>query len=152
MNAWEEYQTAARRLDEIRRQAVAASAERGETLLAAREELVGVLRRLTLQHARFAEMSGRYRVRLPALSPTNTEINTVGLSGDPAEVLTALHAARSALDSADAELAEVGGRRRRRRQGHRASTQRSRNMYGAAITVALALLACAGFGAFTLFE
>ena len=146
MSPWEEYRAAATRLDEVRRRAAAAAAARGDALQAAREELVTVRRRLTIQQVRFAEASGRFRVRLPGLTPTNTEINAALEPGsDPVAVLAALRRARSTLDDADAALAALSQPRPGLRLAVWPRTLRGRIVYGVMALIALGLVALGGY-------
>lgn len=110
MTGWEDYLAAARRLDGVRRSAATVRAEQDEAMRAAREDLTGVRQRVTLQQARFAEIAGRHRVRLPSLSPADSDVNAALVPGSgPTAVLAALHHARSTLDTADAELTLLDG-------------------------------------------
>jgi outer membrane protein TolC len=148
-SVWQEYLAAAQELDAVRRGAAVAAAEQRETLRAAREELVTVRRRLTVQQARFAEVTGRHAVRLPTLTPRATEVNAaLAPGGGPAEVLAALRAAQSTIDDADADLdAAIGSRARTRtRPAHGASFVRNLAGYVSFTLVVLVLLACAGAG------
>lgn len=108
MSAWDEYVSAAQRLDAVRRSAAVAMAEQANVVRTAREELTGVRGRLTLQRARFADVASRLSLRLPALAPTPSEVDAaISAEAGPSGVLAVLHQARSTLDSADAELSAV---------------------------------------------
>lgn len=146
MTPWEEYRAAVTHLAEVRRRAAADAAARGDALQAAREELVVVRRRLTIQQVRFAEACGRYRVRLPGLTPSNAEINAALEPGsDPAAVLGALRRARSTLDDMDAALADLRRPRRAARLATLIRALRSRIIYGAMALVVLGLLTLGGY-------
>lgn len=148
-DAWQEYLSAAQELDLVRRNAAAATAEQQETLRAAREELVTVRRRLTVQQARFAEFTGRHGVRLPTLIPTGTEVNAaLEPDGGPAGALAALRRAQSTMEDTDAELTALI--ESRRKPAHRASFRRNPAGYLSFALVVLALVAGVGFGVFML--
>lgn len=147
--AWQEYLAAAQELDGVRRAAAVAAAERRETLRAARDELVAVRRRLTVQQARFAEVTGRHAVRLPTLTPRATEVNAALAPGSgPGEVLAGLRAAQATIDDADADLEAVIGSkgRSRTRPAHGASFLRNLAGYVSFTLVILVLLGCAVVG------
>lgn len=146
-DAWQEYLSAVQDLDAVRRRAAVASAERQEALRAAREELVAVRRRLTVQQARFAEVTGRHAVRLPTLAPSGAEVNAALVPGSgPTAVLAALRQAQSTIDDADAELTAVDGSKARARPAHRASFLRNLAGYVSFALIILVLLVCTGFG------
>lgn len=111
MTAWDEYVAAAQALDEERRAAAATLAEQSATLRMAREELATVRQRLALQRNRITDVGARNGLRVPALHPTDADVNAaLAPGGGPAAALAALHEARSTLDNADADLTTVDGR------------------------------------------
>lgn len=111
MSAWDEYVTAARRLDAARRAAAAVVAEQSTAAKVARDELAGLHTRLGLQQARLLDAARRAGAPAPALVPTGEELNTaraeLGTADPavaPAVISAALRSARAAVDEADAVL------------------------------------------------
>lgn len=143
MSAWEEYLAAAQRLDSVRRRAAAAAAEQSGVLRAATEELAGVQRRISLQQGRFGGIAGRYGMRPPDLAPDPAGIGiAVPPGSEPPAVLAALHSARSALDSADAELTGLESPGTRSAWGsQRPAAVRNLAVYGAFALLVLVLQA-----------
>ena len=140
MTPWEEYLEAARELDDERRTAAAALAEQSTMLRSAREELTTVHQRIGLQQGRFADVGARRGVRVPALNPTDAEVDAaLAPDSDPAAVLAALRHARSTLDSADADLTTVDGRGGHGRLADRPAALRNLVVYGAFALIVLAL-------------
>ena len=103
MSAWDDYLAAAQRLDDVRRDAAAATAARTAAAQAAGQELVTVRQRLALQGARLADLAGRAGMPVPSLAPDAP----VPEPPDPAAAGALLRAAVTDLDSADAALSEV---------------------------------------------
>ncbi|WBB66032.1 hypothetical protein [Micromonospora sp. WMMD812] len=101
-DAWQDYLTAARQLDGVRRAAASAAGEQARSVQAAREELTEV-------RARLADQQSRLRDRgVPPISlvPSPPELTEAArsMAGGPATVLAALRAARARADAADAAL------------------------------------------------
>lgn len=149
-DAWQEYLTTVQELDAVRRDAAAVAAEQQETLRAAREELVAVRRRLTVQQARFAEVTGRHGVRLPTLTPGGAEVSAaLGPDHGPAAALAALRRAQSTMEEADGELTALV-ELKRARPAHRASFRRNPAGYVSIALVIVTLSVGIGFGLFVL--
>lgn len=140
-DSWDEYASAAQRLDAVRRDAASVAAQRTGTLRAAREELAAVRRRIAAQQAHFGELAVRYGVRLPSLTPSDADVVAAMAPGSgPADVLAALHRSGSTLDSVDAELeAATAPGRRTGRLADRPAWIRNLAVYGAFAVVVLAL-------------
>ena len=109
--AWDAYQAAAQRLDDLYRAANNAATERTTIVEAATHELAAARARLAPQRARLAQDLG---VPVIALTPTDAELMqaTQAVAGGPAAVLAALRQARATADAADATM--LGGARRQR--------------------------------------
>jgi hypothetical protein len=105
MGAWEEYQTAAQRLDRVRRDAATAVAEHTAAIQGARQELAAVRQRLVLQQARITDLATRAGMPPPILSAHPP----VPDPATPAAISDALRAATGELDAADAAVSEVDG-------------------------------------------
>ncbi len=103
MTAWDDYLTAARRLDAVRRDAASAVVARTTAVQAASQELTTVRQRLVLQRARLADLAGRAGMPVPPLTPDAP----VPDPPDPAATGALLRVAVGDLDSADATLSEV---------------------------------------------
>jgi hypothetical protein len=102
VTTWDDYLTAARRLDEVRRQAASVVAEQAASVQAARQELATVRHRIGLQRARLLDVARRAGIPTPALVPTGSAPEPT----DPAATVAALRAARGDLDAADASIAQ----------------------------------------------
>jgi hypothetical protein len=140
--AWEDYLTAAQRLDATRRLAATAAAEQAGVRQAATDELAAARRRLALQQARLADVTARRRVRPPVLTPTEAEAAAELAPGSgPVAVLAALHHARSTLDAADAGLTDVDRPGAAGRLAGRPPAVRNLPVYGGFALVALVLQA-----------
>jgi hypothetical protein len=103
MGAWEDYQTAAQRLDRVRRDAATAVAEPTTAIQTARQELAAVRQRLLLQHARITDLATRAGLPAPILNPYPPAPEPP----TPAAASEALRAAAADIDAADAALSEV---------------------------------------------
>ena len=103
MTAWEDYQTAAQRLDQVRRSAAAAVAEQTGAVQATQRDLTGVRQRLALQRARLTDLANRAGVPPPALNPQAAVPEPPG----PAAASALLRGATADLDAADALVSEV---------------------------------------------
>jgi hypothetical protein len=105
-DAWNEYVTAAQRLDAVRRGAAAAAGEQAQAARAAHEELTGVRARLAPQRAKLLAQG----VPDAALHPSPAEVAGAAqaMAGGPPTVLAALRRARATADAADET--EVGRR------------------------------------------
>lgn len=110
MTAWDEYLTAARRLDEVRRAASSTLTEQAATLGAAQQELAAVRARLAPQQARLVRDLG-----VPALDlvpqPAERTAAAQAVAGGPAAALAALRQARAVADAADAAVLAPRGLR-----------------------------------------
>jgi hypothetical protein len=107
VTAWDEYVTAARRLDAARRAAASVVAEQNAAAQAARDELTGLQSRLALQQARLLDAARREGGAVPELAPSAEEAAAARAAlgaGTPASVTAALRSARAAVDTADAVL------------------------------------------------
>lgn len=105
-SAWNEYVTAAQRLDAVRRGVAAAAGEQAQAVRAAHEELTGVRARLAPQRAKLLAQG----VPDGALQPSPAEVAGAAeaMAGGPPAVLAALRRARATADAADET--EVGVR------------------------------------------
>ncbi len=106
MSAWEDYQSAAQRLDRVRRDAAGAVAERTTALQTAQQDLAGVRQRIALQRARILDLAARAGIPAPPLAdpvPLPEPAQPVG----PAAVSELLRRATADLDAADAAVSEV---------------------------------------------
>ena len=106
---WAEYLAAARRLDDVRRAASAATSEHAAAMQAAQQELAGVRARLAPQRARLVQDLG---LREADLFPQPGEQIAAAqlVAGGPAAVLAALRQARGTADAADAAMLGPGPR------------------------------------------
>jgi hypothetical protein len=106
--AWEEYLAATRRLDTVRREAVAAAAERQAAVQAAQGELAYVRGRLALHLREWPRLGVPPSALAPTGSTTTPASGNTGTTEAPApgstpvEVLDTVRGARSILDEADA--------------------------------------------------
>jgi hypothetical protein len=100
---WAEYLAAARRLDDVRRAASAATSEHAAAMQAAQQELAGVRARLAPQRARLVQ---DFAVPETDLLPQPAEQAAAAqaVTGGPAVVLAALRQARGTADAADAAM------------------------------------------------
>jgi hypothetical protein len=103
MGAWEEYQSAAQRLDQVRRDAATTVAERASAQQAAQHDLAAVRQRLALQHARITDLAARAGLPAPILTPDPPVPDPSG----PVAAKALLHNATTDLDAADAAVSEV---------------------------------------------
>jgi hypothetical protein len=108
--AWEEYLSAARALDAVRRSAATAAGEQAQAVQAARDELTRVRTRLAPQQSRLRDLGVPEAQLIP--SPTEVAAAAQGMAGGPDAVLAALRQAWASADVADAALVAgaVGGR------------------------------------------
>ncbi len=106
-DAWDDYLTAAQRLDTVRRTAASAAAEQGAATEAAQTELTALRARLEPQRSRLVRDLG---VPDRDLTPTEADLTaaTAAVLGGPAAVLTALRDARATADAADAAVVPPG--------------------------------------------
>ncbi|MDQ7906933.1 hypothetical protein RB614_20685 [Phytohabitans sp. ZYX-F-186] len=97
--AWNEYVTAAQRLDAVRRGVAAAAGEQAQAARSAHEELAGVRARLAPQRAKLLAQG----VPDAALTPSPAEVAgaAAAMAGGPPAVLAALRHARATADAAD---------------------------------------------------
>ncbi len=109
---WTEYQTAARRLDAVRRAASSEQSRQGAALLAAQAEVGAVRARLAPQRARLIQELGVPEVDLIP-QPAEREVASQTVAGGSAAVLAALQYARGTADAADAALLRSAPRLRR---------------------------------------
>lgn len=150
MNAWEEYLSAARRLDAVRRGAATAAGEQAEAVQDAREELTAVRARLVPQQARLRALG----VPEPELVPAPAEVAAASqaMAAGPAAVLAGLRQARGTADVADVMVTatrvppSTGGRSHRRRTWVHGLV-----VYGPFALAVLVLVSCLGAGAYALF-
>jgi hypothetical protein len=103
MPAWEDYQAAAQRLDQVRREAAAAVAEQTAAAQAAQQELTVVRQRLALQRARLADLATRAGLPAPVLTPGPPLPDPPG----PAAASAQLRQASDDLSAADALVSAV---------------------------------------------
>ena len=103
MSAWDDYLTAAQRLDAAQRDATAAAAARTTAVQNAGQELAMVRQRLTLQAARLSGLAVRAGMPAPLLTPDAP----VPEPPDPVAASALLRAAIAEIDTADAALSEV---------------------------------------------
>jgi hypothetical protein len=98
--AWNEYVTAAQRLDAVRRGVAAAAGEQAQVARAAQEELAAVRARLAPQRAKLLAQG----VPDAALQPSPAEVAAAAqaMAGGPPAVLSALRQARATANTADA--------------------------------------------------
>ncbi|MFC0533454.1 hypothetical protein [Phytohabitans kaempferiae] len=104
-DAWNEYVTAAQRLDAVRRGVAATAGEQAQAARAAQDELAAVRARLAPQRAKLLAQGVPEAALRPA--PAEVAVAAEAMAGGPPAVLAALRAARSTADTADA--AEHGG-------------------------------------------
>jgi hypothetical protein len=146
--AWQEYLAAARRLDAVRRGAVAAAGEQAESVQTAREELTGVRARLVPQQSRLRGLGVSEMELLP--SPPEVAMAVRAMAGGPAAALAALRQARGTADAADARVVQAAGGRPLARAAGWPPWQRNLLVYVpfalAALVGQLALSALAGAG------
>jgi hypothetical protein len=103
VGAWEDYQAAAQRLDQVRREAAAAVAEQTAAVQAAQQELAVVRQRLALQRARITDLASRAGLPAPLLTPDPPLPEPPG----PAAALALLRGGATDLAAADAAVSEV---------------------------------------------
>ena len=103
MTAWDEYLSAAQRLDATRRDAASTAAAQATAAQTAQQELGMVRQRLNLQQARLVDLATRAGMLVPALDPDEL----VPDPPDPAAASALLRVAVAELDSADAAVSEV---------------------------------------------
>jgi hypothetical protein len=106
---WNDYLSAAHRLDAVRREAAQSAASEAEAVVTARGEIPGVQARLAIQAGRLLESALQAGVSPPALVPGPVEQHAAeqAVEGGPHVVLTALRQARSEVDVADSALARL---------------------------------------------
>ncbi|BCB80353.1 hypothetical protein GCM10022251_04860 [Phytohabitans flavus] len=104
--AWNEYVTAAQRLDAVRRGVAATVGEQTQAARAAQEELAGVRARLAPQRAKLLAQGVPDEVLKP--SPAEVAGAAQAMAGGPPAVLAALRHARAVADAADET--EIGRR------------------------------------------
>lgn len=98
--AWNEYLTAAQRLDAVRRGVAAAQGEQAQAARTAHEELAGVRARLAPQRAKLLAQGVPEAALQPA--PADVAVAAQAMAGGPPAVLAALRQARATADAADA--------------------------------------------------
>lgn len=105
-DAWSDYLAAAQKLDAVRRDVAASTAEQERVLRAAREELTAVRARLAPQRARLCELGvpGDHLVPAPVELAAATQQTGRGL----VSVVAALRQARTVADGADAAISGAG--------------------------------------------
>ncbi len=103
MPAWDDYQAAAQRLDQVRRAAAAAVAGQTAALQAAHQELTVVRQRLALQRARITDLATRAGIPAPVLTPDPPLPDPP----NPAAATAQLRQAGADLAAADALVSEV---------------------------------------------
>lgn len=98
--AWNEYLTAAQRLDAVRRGVATAAGEQAQAVRAAHDELAGVRARLAPQRAKLLAQG----VPDATLQPSPAEVAGAAqaMAGGPPAVLAALRHARATANAADA--------------------------------------------------
>jgi hypothetical protein len=98
--AWNEYLTAAQRLDAVRRGVATAAGEQAQAVRAAHDELAGVRARLAPQRAKLLAQG----VPDATLQPSPPEVAGAAqaMAGGPPAVLAALRQARATANAADA--------------------------------------------------
>jgi hypothetical protein len=103
VGAWEDYQAAAQRLDQVRREAAAAVAEHAAAVQTAQQELTVVRQRLALQRARITDLASRAGLPTPLLTPDPPLPEPPG----PAAAIALVRGAAGDLAAADAAVSEV---------------------------------------------
>lgn len=98
--AWNEYLTAAQRLDAVRRGLATAQGEQAQAARAAQDELAGVRARLAPQRAKLLAQGVPDAALQPA--PADVAAAAQAMAGGPPAVLAALRRARTTADAADA--------------------------------------------------
>lgn len=98
--AWNEYVTAAQRLDAVRRGVAAAAGEQAQAARAAHEELAAVRARLAPQRAKLLAQGVPDAALQP--SPADVAVAAQAIAGGPPAVLAALRQARATVNAADA--------------------------------------------------
>jgi hypothetical protein len=101
-DAWDDYVTAARRLDAVRRGVATAAGEQAQALRAAHDQLAGVRARLAPQRAKLLDQGAPEAALQP--SPSEVAAAAQSMAGGPTAVLAALRQARATADAADATV------------------------------------------------
>jgi hypothetical protein len=132
-DAWNEYVTAAQRLDAVRRGVAAAASEQAQATRSAREELAGVRARLAPQRAKLLAQG----VPAEALQPSPAEVAGAAqaITSGPPAVLAALRHARATADAADST--EMGTLQVTRPRGETPAWLRNLIVYGPFAVVVL---------------
>ncbi|HEY0700025.1 MAG TPA: hypothetical protein VGD43_19715 [Micromonospora sp.] len=139
--AWEEYLSAVRQLDAVRRSAAVIEGEHAQAVRTAREELGSLRTRLAPQYTRLRDLG----VPEVALRPSPAEVSVAGrsMTDGPRSVTAALHRARAAADNADLVLAgAVGPAHLAPNAGDAVWRHRPLLVYGSLALLLLILVAC----------
>jgi hypothetical protein len=131
--AWNEYVTAAQRLDAVRRGAAATATDQAQAARSASDELAGVRARLAPQRAKLLAQG----VPEAALQPSPAEVAGAAqaMGGGPPAVLAALRHARATADAADG--VETGTLKIARPRGETPAWLRNLIVYGPFAAVVL---------------